>query len=66
MSTFKGFWSRWIVNDEVVENSWAYIKSTKQGLVFLPVSGWQYYNGTWQEDDTLTVTGKNISCLTWN
>ena len=28
--------------------------------------GWQYWDDTWQDDDTLTVTGKYISCMTFN
>ena len=41
--------------------------SKKKGLVYLPVSGWQYGDGIgWHDDDTLTVTGKHISCLTFN
>ena len=58
-----GDWSQWVVNDEV-SNGRARIKSKKKSLVFLPVSGWQYRGGGgWNDDDTLTVTGKYISCL---
>ena len=28
------------------------------------MSGWQYGDGSWKDDDTLTVTGKYISFLT--
>ena len=49
-------------NDELAENS-AYIISKKEGLVNLPVRGWQYSGVGWKDDDTLTVTGKYISCL---
>ena len=64
---YQGDWSRWVVYSEV-SNDLAYIQSKKQGLVYLPVRGWQYAGGgdTWQDDDTLTVTGKHISCLTFN
>ena len=60
-SIFKGDWSNWVINDELAENS-AYIISKKEGLVNLPVRGWQYFGGGWKDDDTLTVTGKHISC----
>ena len=62
---FQGSTSNWIVNDEVDENTGAYIKSKKKRLIFLPVRGWQYAGGGWPDDDTLTltVTGKYISCL---
>ena len=60
---FQDDWSRWVIHYEV-SNTGAYIISKKQGLVFLPVRGWLYPDGTWQDDDTLTVTGKHISCLT--
>ena len=45
-----------------MENTGAYIKSKKTGLVYLPVRRWQYpgADGIWQDDDTLTVTGKYI------
>ena len=43
------------------------MKSKKSGLVYIPVRGWKYSDGTgtgtYLDDDTLTVTGKNISCL---
>ena len=55
----------WVVNSEVSDGA-ASIKSKKQGLVFLPVRGWQYWSGTWKDDDTLTVAGKHISCLNSN
>ena len=62
---FQGSTSNWIVNDEVDENTGAYIKSKKEGLVYLSVRGWQYSDGDddgpWPDDDTLTVTGKYIS-----
>ena len=64
-SIFKGDWSNWVINDELAENS-AYIISKKEGLVNLPVRGWQYGRGRgrgWNDDDTMTVTGKYISCL---
>ena len=38
--------------------------SQKKGLIYIPVNGWQYGDGVWKDDDTLTVTGKHISCLT--
>ena len=53
----------WVVNSEVSDGA-ASIKSKKQGLVFLPVRGWQYATTDgWKDDDTLTVTGENISYL---
>ena len=47
----------WIVNDAVDENTGAYIKSKKKGQTYIPVGGWQYADGVWQDDDTLSVTG---------
>ena len=55
---FPGKTSEWIVNDAVDENTGAYIKSNKKGLIYIPVGGWQYSdNGPWRDDDTLSVTG---------
>ena len=44
----------------------AYIQSKKEGLVYIPEKGWQYADGDgdWMDDETLTVTGKHMSCLT--
>ena len=65
-SIFLGDWSRWVVSSEV-SNSGANIASKKQGLVYIPVRGWQYGDGTTvHDDDTLTVTGKHMSYLTIN
>ena len=47
-----------------LSNNLAYIESEKQGSVYVPVGGWRYFDGGWEDDDTLTVTGKYISCLT--
>ena len=63
MSIFQGDTSKWIIRYEV-SNGGAYIKSKKKGLVYFPLRGWQYWDGTWQNDETLTVIGKYISCLT--
>ena len=63
-SIFQGPTSAWIIRKEV-SNDWVYITSKKKGLIYLPVSGWQYSDGIWQDDDTLTVTGKSI-ILTWS
>ena len=63
---YQGDWSEWVVYSEVTKQL-AYIKSKKKGLVYIPVRGWQYSDfGPWEDDDTLTVTGKHISCLTLN
>ena len=52
--------SRWVISYEV-SNVDAYIKSKKQGLVYLPVRGWMYGDGNgWPDDDTLNVNGKYI------
>ena len=60
----QGDWSLWVTNYEV-SNSGALVTSKKQGLVNLPMRGWQYFDGnTMQDDDTLTVNGKYFSCLT--
>ena len=40
------------------------IMKLTQLKVLLPMKGWQYFDGGWQDDDTLTVNGKDISCLT--
>ena len=58
---FQGRTSRWIIYKQVDGNTGAYIKSQKKGLVYLPVRGWQYSGGGWQDDDTLTITGKDIN-----
>ena len=45
------------MNNEVVGNTDAYIKSKMKGQIYIPLSGWQYSDdGTWRDDDTLTVT----------
>ena len=49
-------YSEWIVYYEVDDNT-GYIKSKKKGLTYIPVGGWQYADGVWQDDDTLSVTG---------
>ena len=43
----------------------AYIQSKRKGLAYLPLRGWQYGDagGIWQDDDTLTITGKFISVI---
>ena len=62
MSIFQGDTLEWIIRYEV-SNGGAYIKSKKKGLVYFPLRGWQYgVDGPWQDDDTLTVTGKKTSC----
>ena len=50
-------YSEWIVNDAVDEDTKAYIKSKKKGQTYIPVGGWQYGDGVWLDDDTLSVTG---------
>ena len=44
----------------------AYIQSKKEGLVYISERGWQYADGDgdWMDDETLTITGKHMSCLT--
>ena len=51
--------------DFEISNSGAYIKAKKKGLVYLPIRGWLYSGADdWENDDTLTVTGKHIiSCV---
>ena len=68
---YRGNNMKWIVNDKVDENTGAFIKSKKKGLVYLPARGWKYSisHYAWSlslDDDTLTVTGKHISCVTFN
>ena len=51
--------------DEIEEKTGAYIQSKMRGLVYPLVTGWQYgVDGIWSDDDTLTITGKYIRCLT--
>ena len=61
----QGYGSGWVIHYEV-SNRGAYIQSKKPGLLYIPVRGWQYMVGSMQDDDTLTVTGKYISCLNFN
>ena len=62
ISIYEGNKSEWIIRKEA-SNGGAYIKSMKRGLVYIPVRGWQYADASiWQDDDTLTVTGKKTSC----
>ena len=43
-----------------VSNGGPLITSKNIGLVFLPVKGWQYWDGAdVHDDDTVTVTGKH-------
>ena len=71
ISIFPGDQRQWVIYSEV-SNSRANIRSPKKNTFYLPVRGWQYWdghiwngnNGKWQDDDTLTVTGKQyMSCL---
>ena len=48
----------WVLSSEISDGA-AAIKSRKKGLVSPPVRGWQYWSGTWKDDDTLTVAGKH-------
>ena len=48
------------MNNEVVEDTGAYIKSKKKGQTYIPQRGWQYAGGGWPDDETLTVIGNNI------
>ena len=65
LSIFQGDRSRWALFSKV-SNRTAFIKSKKKGLVYLPEKGWQFRDGGWKADDTLTVTGKKTSCQTLN
>ena len=53
--------SNWVIHEEV-SNGGASIMSKKQGLVYIPVRGWQFADGNggwgWEDDTTLTITGK--------
>ena len=62
---FPGDWSRWVIRQEV-NNGSIFIASRKKGLIYLPVRGWLYRGVGWPLDDTLTLTGRNMSCLTLN
>ena len=53
---FRGWKSRWIVNDAVVDNTGAYVQSEEGGKTYLPFRGWQVYAGVWTEDQSLTLT----------
>ena len=59
--TFIGGWLRWVIDDDI-SNDGAYIQSKNTGLINIPESGWEFNNGTFQEDNTMRVTGKNIYC----
>ena len=63
----EGDWSSWVTYYEV-SNGGASIVSKKEGLVYIPERGWQYAdgNGGLMDDETLTVIGKHMSCLTSN
>ena len=50
----------WILND-AVDDKTIYVKSTKQGLTYIPVRGWEVGLDDWVYDNTLTVTGNIIS-----
>ena len=61
--------STWVIQFEVSPVPLTLVTSKKQGLINLPMRGWRYLdmNGTMmQDDDTLTVTGKYISHLSFN
>ena len=60
-----GNFGEWVLHG-AVNNFGADIRSKKKGLVYFPVRGWQYVDGSWKDDDTLTVTGRYISCLSLN
>ena len=49
----------WILND-AVDDKTIYVKSTKQGLTYIPVRGWEVGLDDWVYDNTLTVTGNII------
>ena len=57
--------STWVIQFEVSPVPLTLVTSKKQGLINLPMRGWRYWDGTMmQDDDTLTVTGKYIGCMT--
>merc|ERR1712038_2239401 len=55
---YNGDWSRWVESGEV-SNDWAYIQSKKTGLIYPPLTGWEYYGRSddWYDDNTLRVRG---------
>ena len=46
---------RWRVGDP--ESNRAGLRCVQTGLPTIPVTGWQYYSGSWTDDSNLTVTG---------
>ena len=53
---FLGGWSRWVIDDDV-SNGKVYIQSKNKGLINIPETSWEIYNGTFHEDNTMRVTG---------
>ena len=60
----EGDWSTWVTYYEI-SNGAANIVSKKERLVYIPVRGWKYehHNDGWIDDDTLTVTGKELTFI---
>jgi hypothetical protein len=47
---------RWMVGENPESNVGG-LKSVQTGLPTIPVTGWQYSDGGWKDDDRLTVAG---------
>merc|ERR1719411_1406026 len=64
-----GDWSKWVIDNQLINDSTAFIASTNTGLISPPLTGWQYSPGCGEilcevpdDDDTMIVRGNNISC----
>ena len=49
----------WVIYKSV-SSGYAYIISKNRGLINIPETGWLISDDGWQEDNSLSVTGRNI------